>query len=104
MAMNNLCVYKNPQSIVITGESGSGKTETTKHLLKFLCGSVSEDYADHMINANVLLEAFGNASTPSNANSSRFIKTAQVIGYLWLIHDTFQPILTNSHFDYSGEL
>lgn len=76
--MKNMSCCKTHQSFVITGESGSGKTETTKHLLKFLSGSVSTDFAEHMINTNVLLEAFGNSCTSENFNSSRFIKTLQV--------------------------
>lgn len=67
-----------PQSIIIAGESGSGKTETSKLLLKFFCRSKGTQFAQQMINANVLLESFGNSSTSENPNSSRFIKTIQV--------------------------
>lgn len=67
-----------PHSIVIAGESGSGKTETSKYLLKFFCESKSTLLAQQIIDANVLLESFGNSSTEENLNSSRFIKTLQV--------------------------
>lgn len=64
-----------PQSIIISGDSGSGKTETSKFLLKFFCGS---NQTQDMINANIMLESFGNSKTTENANSSRFIKILQV--------------------------
>lgn len=73
-----MCTFDKPQSIVIAGESGSGKTETSKILLKFFCGSKSAQLAQQIIGANVLLESFGNSSTTENPNSSRFIKTLQV--------------------------
>ena len=77
------------QSIVITGESGSGKTETSKHVLKYLSavsdrrhGDKKEGIEHRVLQSNPLLEAFGNASTVRNRNSSRF-------GKLMLLH--FQP-------------
>lgn len=77
--VRNLWIYKVPQSIVITGLTGSGKTETTKHLLKFFCGLTSSEFAEHILNANFLLETFGNSSTIENANSSRFMKIVEVL-------------------------
>lgn len=68
-------MYQKAQSIIIAGESGSGKSETSKLLLTFFCRS---QFAQQMINANILLESFGNSSTSDNSNSSRFIKTIQV--------------------------
>lgn len=72
-------IYQKPQSVVISGETGSGKTETSKLILKFLCGLESSHFAQLMIDANILLESFGNSRTTENFNSSRFIKTVQVI-------------------------
>lgn len=68
---------KNPQSVILTGESGSGKTKNTEHLLSFFCNS----YKDlHRVSAtNLILELFGNAKTAFNENSSRFTKLTQVI-------------------------
>lgn len=66
------------QSVIIAGESGSGKTETSKYILKFFSGSGNQSQP-MMISANVMLEAFGNSRTPENANSSRFIKVLEVI-------------------------
>jgi myosin heavy subunit len=64
-------------SFVISGESGAGKTETTKHILSFFtCPSDGSDQKDPISTAimagNPILEAFGNATTQRNNNSSRF--------------------------------
>ncbi|XP_064613384.1 unconventional myosin-XIX-like [Liolophura sinensis] len=76
------------QTIVVSGESGAGKTVTAKHLLKYLairahpeshrlslCYSSVEN---KILDSNPILEAFGNASTPRNENSSRFGKYIQL--------------------------
>ena len=61
------------QSILVSGESGAGKTETVKILLRHLCGDES-DVASRVLDAAPLLESFGNAKTIRNDNSSRFGK------------------------------
>jgi len=69
------------QSVIISGESGAGKTEATKHCLKFLAetaGSSEGNMQDKLISANPVLEAFGNAKTVRNNNSSRFGKFMEV--------------------------
>ncbi|XP_041372336.1 unconventional myosin-Ia-like [Gigantopelta aegis] len=69
------------QVVLVTGESGSGKTENTKLMVKHLisiCGSNSPDLAREIIEVNPLLEAFGNAKTVHNDNSSRFAKYLEI--------------------------
>lgn len=69
---------KNPQSIIIMGESGSGKTETAKLITRFLCASARQNLMDLLNDANPIMEAFGNAMTANNNNSSRYCKFSEV--------------------------
>ena len=64
------------QSILVSGESGSGKTENTKYILRYLCNNYSnnKELAAKIINSNYIIELFGNAKTIRNQNSSRFGK------------------------------
>ena len=76
-AYSGLLDSRNNQAIIISGESGAGKTEATKQCLKFIAvnaGSSSSGVQDRILAANPLLEAFGNAKTLRNDNSSRFGK------------------------------
>jgi myosin heavy subunit len=90
-ALEGLAAPRN-QSIVVSGESGAGKTEASKYVMNFLiaadqeektAGKVARSESDQrtgdaikrvLLDSNVIFEAFGNAKTVRNDNSSRFGK------------------------------
>ncbi|XP_039503928.1 unconventional myosin-IXAb isoform X2 [Pimephales promelas] len=73
---------KKNQCIVISGESGSGKTQSTNFLIHHLTALSQKGFASGVeqiiLGAGPVLEAFGNAKTAHNNNSSRFGKFIQV--------------------------
>merc|ERR1740121_1680168 len=74
------------QSILITGESGAGKTENTKKVISYfatICSSGKRkegeaSLEDKIVQTNPVLEAWGNAKTIRNDNSSRFGKFIRI--------------------------
>lgn len=96
LAWASFSPHPNPQSqsVLISGESGAGKTETTKIVINYLT-SLSENQVDStsthtpptnssssvipkILSSTPLLESFGNACTLRNSNSSRFGKYIQL--------------------------
>ena len=89
-----MLVEQKQQSILISGESGAGKTEAVKACLRFIVSRSNEAARGHpeangpaaraayieecIMQANPLLEALGNAKTLRNGNSSRFGKWVEV--------------------------
>ena len=76
----NMKAYKDNQCVIISGESGAGKTEAAKRIMQYIAnvsgGSNSsiQEIKDMVLATNPLLESFGNAKTLRNNNSSRFGK------------------------------
>jgi len=70
------------QSLIISGESGAGKTEATKHCLHYLASTSGStggsDAHIRLQTASPVLEAWGNAKTLRNNNSSRFCKFTEI--------------------------
>lgn len=89
----NLLSEKIDQTILVTGESGAGKTENTKKILQYLAAittndetiasgaissSKSESFEMKILQSNPILESFGNSQTIRNNNSSRFGKFIKI--------------------------
>lgn len=71
------------QCVIISGESGAGKTVSAKYIMNYTAqisggGSRVQHVKDVIIKSNPLLEAFGNAATLRNWNSSRFGKYVEI--------------------------
>lgn len=87
-AYRSMLQDKEDQSILCTGESGAGKTENTKKVIQYLAAVASNktssgkaahgELENQLLRANPLLEAFGNAKTVKNDNSSRFGKFIRI--------------------------
>lgn len=84
-----LTEFKINQSIIVSGESGAGKTECAKQCLSYMAsmaGSVG-NVETKVLKCNPILEGFGNAKTVRNDNSSRFGKYMEVFfNQDWMIY------------------
>jgi myosin-5 len=90
LSFSGLAFGGQDQSILVSGESGAGKTETVKIAMNHIAsvqrgkttasdsGSFSDPVVNRVLESNPLLEAFGNAKTRRNDNSSRFGKYTQL--------------------------
>ncbi len=83
-AYYNMNAYKENQCVIISGESGAGKTEAAKRIMQYVANvsggsnSTIQETKDMVLATNPLLESFGNAKTLRNNNSSRFGKYLQL--------------------------
>jgi len=71
------------QCIIISGESGAGKTEASKGIMQFIAavsgrGQTVDSVKNIILESNPLLESFGNSKTLRNNNSSRFGKYIEI--------------------------
>ncbi|KAG6014011.1 class II myosin [Claviceps lovelessii] len=83
-AYYNMKAYHENQCVIISGESGAGKTEAAKRIMQYIANVSGEQSGDikkikeMVLATNPLLESFGNAKTLRNNNSSRFGKYLQI--------------------------
>ncbi|KAH7717055.1 unconventional myosin-If [Aphelenchoides avenae] len=80
----NMMIDNDCQCVIISGESGAGKTVAAKYIMSYIAktsggGQRVQYVKDVIIKSNPLLEAFGNAATLRNWNSSRFGKYVEII-------------------------
>nr|CAD2193594.1 unnamed protein product [Meloidogyne enterolobii] len=80
----NLMIDRERQCVIISGESGAGKTVAAKHIMSYLAhssggGQRVQGLKETILKTNPLLEAFGNAATMRNWNSSRFGKYVEIV-------------------------
>lgn len=78
-AYNQMMKDGKNQSIILSGESGAGKTETAKFAMQYLAALGSDNgIEEEVLQTNVILESFGNVKTLRNDNSSRFGKLIEI--------------------------
>ena len=79
-SFRNLIDKNRDQAVLISGESGAGKTESTKLVLLYITQTLKSNSGleDQLLQLNPILESFGNAKTVRNDNSSRLGKWIQI--------------------------
>lgn len=81
-AFKRMVGFDENQSIIVSGESGAGKTVSAKYAMRYfatVCGAEAETQIEKKVLAsNPIMEAFGNAKTTRNDNSSRFGKYIEI--------------------------
>uniref|UniRef100_A0A183BVL5 Unconventional myosin-Ie n=1 Tax=Globodera pallida TaxID=36090 RepID=A0A183BVL5_GLOPA len=80
----NVLIDRERQCVIVSGESGAGKTVCAKHIMSYLTfssggGQRVQRVKGTLLQSNPLLEAFGNAATLRNWNSSRFGKYVEIV-------------------------
>jgi len=83
-AYRNMVLNHSDEAVVITGESGAGKTENSKKVMEYVAALASKSkevqrIKTQLLESNPMLEAFGNAKTVRNDNSSRFGKYMSIL-------------------------
>jgi Myosin head (motor domain) len=114
--VNMLTDHEN-QSMLITGESGAGKTENTKKVIAYFAtigastkkpseaDKAKGSLEDQVVQTNPVLEAFGNAKTVRNDNSSRFVSSANLKEKLATVNTDSLPLFrVNSSVSISPDL
>ena len=105
------------QACLISGESGSGKTEASKKILIHLSAITKKSakinrIKEKLLNSNPILEAFGNCCTSKNDNSSRFVSSphwsarqvpSTTVRFLIVVPMVRKGKYMNVEFDYTGE-
>lgn len=80
----NMLIDYESQCVIISGESGAGKTVDAKHIMSYISrisggGQKVQHVKDVILQSNPLLESFGNSATVRNWNSSRFGKYVEIV-------------------------
>lgn len=105
-AYYNMKAYNDNQCVIISGESGAGKTEAAKRIMQYVAAvsggqdSSIQQIKDMVLATNPLLESFGCAKTLRNNNSSRHVSSPSIFQSLYsLIHgreSTWKSCLTTT--------